>query len=141
MELILATLWGSGEADVSEAAIRAITPNEQDFPGYHLSATAHFLMIQLRYSLIARRLCTIEAAMEALDASYETAYMYVREAEDDDELAPRVHIMIPGTPQYEADTKRHLAAVQAEVDARTVDVNDPQLRTLDFSNFGTFREP
>jgi hypothetical protein len=141
VEDILTTLWRSGEAAVSDAAVRAIIPNEDTFPTERLSATAESLMIQLLSSLKARRAGTIETALEALDCSFETAYMHAQEAEADEKPGPPVYIYVRGSPQDAANVERWLTEVQAEIDARAKDMNDLKLRSVQTATFGPFRNP
>ncbi len=97
MENILAALWRSGDAAVSDADVRAITPNEDTFPTERLSATAESLMIQLLSSLHARRAGTIETALKAVARSYDTPFMYAQEAEADEKSGPPVYVYVVGS--------------------------------------------
>jgi len=139
LEEILAELWLSGEPSVADTAIREITPDDEEFPGYRFSGTAESLMLQLGSALKARRLGTVESALESLDGSYETAFMYAQEADDDDETAPRLHVTNLGSAEHAAGVERWLKEVQSEIDARTSDLRDSQLRMLDKSNLSSYR--
>jgi hypothetical protein len=129
LDLMLGTLWWSGDpSTLSEAQIRGIIPDPERVGGSY-AATAQMIGAQLLETTRAGISGQLDDAMSAVELSYETVYMYVRET--DMLNSPRgILIEYPSSPKFAEDTQRWLAEVRKEAACRQSDLRDPRVAGL-----------